>query len=80
MYLRSLSFLTILEESTHYENLVMNIVKQEKIRKSYRLNPALVEFMERYGKNKRWGETAIIEYALEKLAESEGYPIDNQVA
>ena len=58
----------------------MNTPKQEKIRKSYRINPALVEFMETYGKTKRWGETTIIEYALEKLAESEGYKIDNQAA
>jgi hypothetical protein len=49
--------------------------KQEKVRKSYRINPALIEFMEQYGKQKRWGETAIIEYALEKLAESEGFVI-----
>lgn len=54
----------------------MSKVKQEKVRKSYRLNPVLVEFMERYGKDKRWGETTIIEYALEKLAETEGYKLE----
>lgn len=48
---------------------------QEKIRKSYRINPILVQFMKEYGKSKRWGETTIIEYALEKLAENEKYQI-----
>jgi hypothetical protein len=51
-------------------------IKQEKIRKSYRINPSLVKFMAVYGENKRWGETTIIEYALEKLAENEGYLIE----
>jgi len=49
--------------------------KQEKIRKSYRLDPALVKFMEIYGDSKRWGETTIIEYALEQLALREGYEV-----
>ncbi len=56
----------------------MSELKQEKIRKSYRLNPVLVEFMERYGKSKRWGETTIIEYALEELARKEGYEINEK--
>ncbi len=52
----------------------INIInKQEKIRKSYRLQPKLVEFMEKYGELKRWGETTIIEFALEELAKKEGY-------
>ena len=60
------------------KTLDMTEVKQEKIRKSYRLNPSLVQFMEVYGKDKRWGETAIIEYALEQLAKTEGYKLENQ--
>ncbi len=55
----------------------MSEPKQEKIRKSYRLNPALVKFMEEFGADKRWGETTIIEFALEELAKKEGYPIQN---
>jgi hypothetical protein len=54
----------------------MNTPKPEELkkkRKSYRLDPDLVEFMEKYGKAKRWGETTIIEYALEELAKREGY-------
>lgn len=58
----------------------MSNQKRDKIRKSYRLNPALVEFMAQYGKEKRWGETSIIEYALERLAESEGYKLDSKIA
>lgn len=61
-----------------YKTVNMTTTKHEKVRKSYRLNPTLVQFMENYGKDKRWGETTIIEYALEKLAESEGYSIDKQ--
>lgn len=49
---------------------------QTKIKKSYRLNPKLLKFMEEYGKDKRWGETTIIEYALEELAKKEGYKTD----
>lgn len=56
----------------------MSETKQEKIRKSYRLNPALVEFMQRYGESKRWGETTIIEYALEELAKREGYEVNEK--
>lgn len=54
----------------------MSEIKQEKIRKSYRLNPALVKFMQHYGESKRWGETSVIEYALEQLAQKEGYEVN----
>lgn len=58
----------------------MTTTKQEKVRKSYRIEPSLVEFMEVYGKSKRWTETSVIEFALEKLAESEGYSLEKQTA
>jgi hypothetical protein len=58
----------------------MTTVKQEKVRKSYRLNPQLVEFMQEYAGDKRWTETTVIEYALELLAKKEGYEINDQAA
>ena len=58
----------------------MTAVKQEKIRKSYRLNPQLVEFMQEFAGDKRWTETTVIEYALELLAKKEGYEINEEVA
>lgn len=54
----------------------MNTNKPEKLRKSYRINPVLCEFMKKYSKSKRWTETTTLEYALELLAEKEGYELD----
>lgn len=58
----------------------MSTAKQDKIRKSYRLNPQLVEFMQEYSTDKRWTETTVIEYALELLAEKEGYKLNEKAA
>lgn len=58
----------------------MSTVKQEKVRKSYRLNPQLVDFMQQYAGDKRWTETTVIEYALEMLAKKEGYELEENAA
>ncbi|MEO1558093.1 MAG: hypothetical protein AAFS12_00215 [Cyanobacteria bacterium J06632_19] len=58
----------------------MTTVKKEKVRKSYRLNPYLVDFMQQYAGDKRWTETTVIEYALELLAKKEGYDIEESKA
>ncbi len=44
-----------------------------KTRKSYRLNPDLVRFLDAFAKSRRWTETTVIEYALEELAKQHGY-------
>lgn len=54
----------------------MKTDKQEKLRKSYRLDPQLVKFMQQYAGDKRWTETTVIEYALELLAKQEGYEVE----
>ena len=60
----------------YYLHRTMKTLKPEKLRKSYRINPLLCEFMSRYSKSKRWTETTTLEYALELLAEKEGYKLD----